>query len=185
LIGLVLSNSALGLYAAGLSFSHLPRFIAQGAAVVSFARIASRRLDSHAQAVRVMWRYTILGAVMTGLVTCTLFLLIPIILPLLFGAAFSPATQAAQILVLGSGIMSVRRLMAESAKGLGLPSLGSIGELVSWVIFLPAAILGARSNGIMGVAWAGTAAATGSLIVLTGALLVIGRGAGDPSQRTT
>ncbi len=165
LIGILLSPASLGLYAAGLSFSHLPRLVAQSTGMVSYPRIASKALHSRSEAMAEMIRYCAIGSVLTIGATAILYALIPRALPWLFGHDFTPATAAAQVLVLGSGVMSIRRLLAESARGLGLPTLGSVGELASWIIFVPAALFGAR-EGIVGVAWASTAAAGGSLSVL-------------------
>lgn len=134
MVGALMDTRALGLYVAALAFCNLPRFIAQSIGSVSFPRIASAANASIAwQLTRRSFR---IGVVAIGGCVAALFVLMPTLLPLLFGDDFSEAVGLGRILLVAAFFLSVHRLLTELARGLGHPGYGSITEVVSLAFFL-------------------------------------------------
>jgi O-antigen/teichoic acid export membrane protein len=167
LVGLALGPAALGLYVAGAAFVSLPRFLAQSLGMVAYPRIASTQGDGARR--RLLRRYVLVSAALCATIVCLLELVIGDLIELFFGAAFAPATEIARVLLLGGLFVSVRRVLADSARGLGHPELGTIAEVASWIALAVALPL-LLDEGPRGVATAMAAAYAFSLAVLAAAV---------------
>lgn len=179
IVGLFLSPAALGLYVVGVSFSNLPRFVAQSIGVVAYPHITATPDPARAQ--RSMWRFLFLSIVVCLAIVIPLEFLAGWMVPTFFGEAFAPAVGIVQILLVSSLFLGARRVLTDTSRGIGQPGLGTVAEIVSWLSLVPAIALLAPRLGAAGVALAFTASAAISLVVLIG--LVASRRAAPPSLR--
>ena len=152
MVGLLLDARALGLYVAAIAFCNIQRFVAQAVGAVSYPRIASERRGP--QAWSLTSRYFRIGLALVAVCTVILLLLLPVLLPLLFGEDFSDAVGLGRILLAGTFFLSVHRLLTELARGLGHPGYASISEAANAVIFLVVVFLVLSPITASGVAWA-------------------------------
>ncbi len=130
-IGLFLSPVALGLYVVGLAFTSLPRFIAQSIGMVAYPRIAAEA--DAAAARRAMWRFLWLTMGFCALVIGPIWAGAGFLVPFFFGGDFSGSVTVTRILLVGSMFLAARRILSDATRGLGLPYIGSIAEVVSWL----------------------------------------------------
>ena len=125
--GLILSSSALGLYVVGQAFGTLTKLVAQSASIVAYPTIVSR---GNGQAgLETMWRFFWAVTFINGLVTALLIVLVPILIPLFFGQAFTAAIPLSQILLIGAALAASRRILVEGLRGLGKPQVSTIAEI--------------------------------------------------------
>lgn len=177
IVGLFLSPSALGLYVVGVSFTNLPRFVAQGIGVVAYPHVAAQVDPGRAR--RSMWRFFGLSVLVCTAVIIPLELVAGWLVPTFFGDAFTSSVGIMQILLFSALFLSARRVLTDASRGLGLPSAGTTAEIASWVALVPGiALLGPRF-GPSGVALAFTISAAVSLFVLIVLVNVARRG--DPA----
>lgn len=168
-IGLLLTPAALGLYVVGLSFTMLPKFVAQSVGLVLYPEIASRSSpDARWAAVA---RSCALVAIMSGSIIAVLFVAAEDLISLFFGSEFAGATQVARILLLQAFVWSLRRVVTDGAQGLGYPGAATAAEVVSLLGFCSAVIVFAPTLTIAGIALALLMSSTASLVVLV--LLVV------------
>jgi O-antigen/teichoic acid export membrane protein len=164
LIGLFLPPVALGYYVAAIAFTNLPRFLAQSVGLVASPAVAAapdRREGRH-----LMWRYLWLAVVICTPVILALELTVGRLLPFLFGSAFEEAIPMSRILLVGALFLSLRRVLTDGARGLGRPTIGTIAEVASWVVLLPAVVVAAAAGDATDMAMAVTASAFVSLVVI-------------------
>jgi O-antigen/teichoic acid export membrane protein len=187
-IGLFLAPIALGYYVAALSFTNLPRFLAQSLGMVATPHVATR---NGRDAVREAWRFVGVALVMSAAVVAGLELVVGGLLPWLFGEEFEDAVPLARILLLSAFFLSLRRVITDAVRGLGRPTVGTVAELSSWIFLAPALVV-AAPGGVTDVAVAVMLSSAFSLLVLVVAV-VLGRSDGDaawvrrtpPVQRTS
>ena len=149
--GLMLSPSALGLYVVGTAFTNLPRFVAQSVGMVAYPAVASQPTPRLAR--REMVRFFVIGSLMSVGLVAILELLAAWMVPFFFGQEFEPAVQITQILLIGALFLSLRRLLTEGLRGMSLPGIGSVAELMGWVTVAPCFIVLVPRFGLAGVAW--------------------------------
>ena len=176
LVGLFLSPIALGYYVVGQAFSVLPRVVAASVGMVAYPQVAAER-DRHT-ARRAMWKFFFLGLTLSGLVVVALELMAGELISLLFGDDFTEATTIAQILLIASLFMAGRRVLTDGVNGLGHPGYGTIAEVTSWILLLPAVAILLPWFGAEGVALALAVSWGVSLLLLVGFALVAGRPTG-------
>lgn len=164
IVGLALSTYALGLYVVAVAFSNLPRLVGQSIGIVAFPAVA--RADGEGRTRHALLRFFLAGAVISSAVVAALWVLIPSVLPLFFGPEFREAVPVAQILLLAALCQSTRRVLSDGARGAGYPLLGTIAELSSWAVVLPAVVLLAPAHGLSGVAIALCLASATSLAIV-------------------
>lgn len=145
----------LGFYSVAMSASMVLNSISQSAGMVAFAKSAQvvdlDRFKDIAKAFRVCTWLKILG----GITLATLF---PILIPLVYGKAFSPAITIATILVFSNILYGLGNLLDECLQGYGHPKKSVVGRLLS---MLTLSILGlplVHSVGLTGLAWSYLAA---------------------------
>ena len=176
-VGLLLSPVALGLYVVGVSFTNLPRFVAQSIGVVAYPHVAAERDPVLAR--RSMWNLFWLSVLVCTAVIVPLELAAGWLIPAFFGDAFAPAVGIMQILLLSALFLSARRVLTDASRGVGLPILGTIAEVASWVALVICIPLLAPAFGASGVAAAFALSAAVSLLALVG--LVVRTGLGRPA----
>lgn len=162
-VGLFVAPAALGLYVAGLAFTNLPRFVAQSLGIVAYPRVAAQPDQSAAHAT--LWRFVLGTSVVCLVLAGSLAATVRWLLPFFFGPEFSGAVALTQILLGSAVLMSIRRILTDASRGLGLVGLGSVSETVSWALLLPLLPLLSLRYGAVGAALALVASSTVSLAV--------------------
>ncbi len=181
IVGLFISPTALGLYVVGVAFTNIPRFIGQAIGLVAYPHLAARADGLHAG--KTILRFMAVGFGLCGLAAGLVEIAVPWLVPRLFGQSFAPAVGIARVLLISALLVSLRRLLADCARGAGLPGVGSLAEITALALFpLVLVVVGGDATG---VAWS---------LVLSGAValavtaLRLGRGmarASGPAGNTT
>jgi O-antigen/teichoic acid export membrane protein len=169
-VGLFLSSSDLGLYLVALSFINLPRFISQSLSYIAYPYIAAEH--NHARQRAAVWRFFWVTIGINILVVLGLELVLAPLVAFFFGDQFAASVPAGRVLLVAVALLNARRILAEGMKGAGYPAAGSIAEVVSFVILIPAFLLLARSLHLVGVGVALAVSAAVSLVVLLALYLV-------------
>ncbi|MFZ1155514.1 MAG: oligosaccharide flippase family protein [Solirubrobacteraceae bacterium] len=172
-VGLFLSRIALGTYVVGVSFTNLPRFMAQSVGLVAYPNVAGT--SNKREARKKVWRFFWLVFAISLVICGSLEFLTPILVPFLFGSAFRASVGITQILLIGSFIVSIRRVLSDGMRGVGYPILGSLAEVTGLLLLIPALIVLIPTAGITGAATAMPVAAAGGLIVLLIGVAITGR----------
>ncbi len=177
LVGLFVSPTALGLYVVGIAFTNLPRLVAQSLGYVAYPHVAKKSDPRLAR--RALWGWGAVALVAAGAITVVLELAAGWLVPFFFGSAFEDAVPLAQILLLASLLVSVRRVLGDGARGAGSPALGTVAEAASTAVLVPGIAIVAGSYGVTGAAWMlVVAGGVGLLVMLAG----LARGA--PGRRS-
>jgi O-antigen/teichoic acid export membrane protein len=163
-IGLFLSTRALGLYVVAAAFMNLSRLVTQSIGLVAYPNVAGRR-DPQAAA-RAMWRFTAIGVAAAIAIIAALELVVDHLIVFFFGESFAPAAGVARILLLAALFLGVRRVLSDAARGANRPLAGTVAEVVSWAVLIPAMIVLTPLFGLHGVAWALVLASVASLCVI-------------------
>ncbi|MHB8656592.1 MAG: lipopolysaccharide biosynthesis protein [Solirubrobacteraceae bacterium] len=151
IVGLVISQAALGIYVVAVAFTNLPRFISQSIGLVAYPNIASGA-DGRGYR-RGIITFTLMTLALSGLTIIVTEVMLPFLVPVLFGSAFRPAIGVARILLISTLLFGLRRVLSECARGAGKPLIGSVAEAVCLVSLLPFVWL-FSSRGSEGVALA-------------------------------
>lgn len=166
-VGVALSATALGYYAAGAAFTTIPRVLAHSVGLTAAPLIARQRFGA-----RVSVRRTglVLGGLAIGTSAITALavgLSAEWLVPALYGDAFRPAITLTQILMVGGFLFAVRRILIDVLRGVGRPAAGWRSEVGGLVVFVGLAPVLSSTDAAAGVAWAFTIAAAvnvGSLL---------------------
>jgi O-antigen/teichoic acid export membrane protein len=169
IVGVFLTPLSLGLYVAASAFTNVPRFVAQGVALVALPQIASA--PDHRSRRSLLLRFFVFGSAVSLAAALLLEATVGYLIPALFGTTFSASVVLAQILLLGAWCLGARRLLAEGLKGAGFPFAGSIAE-VAGLLILVAALGLAIQNGVVGMAWAVTASFVFSFCVIVASTII-------------
>jgi O-antigen/teichoic acid export membrane protein len=181
-IGAVLPPAALGLYVVGTAFTTLARFVGQSIGLIAAPHIAGQP-DQSVQRRNIL-RFFGLAVALCGGITAVLVVAVGPLIPLLFGRAFTGAIGVSRILLVGAFFLAIRRVLTDSARGFGLPSLGSIAEFASILLFAPLVVLLKSSSGLEGVAVAFSAAAAFGFVILVLSYARALRNGGVPGERS-
>ena len=162
-IGLFLAPKALGLYVAALAFTNFPELISRGVGMITLPHVARTDVDRRRAESRSL---VIFSAAATGLVVLVLELTAGKLVPLFFGSDFDAAVTITRILLIGSFLWGIRRVLSDAASGAGRPGLASAAEVASWVTIVPALAVLLPLFGATGVATAMTVSSAASLLAL-------------------
>lgn len=152
LVGLFLAPVSLGLYVVAQAFTNLPRVVAMSVGMIAYPHVASQ--TDAAVARRAVWRYFLLGVLISALVIGGLEVVTGTLVGLFFGSEFAEATPIARILLLATLFMAARRVLTDGVNGLGRPGLGTMAEIASWVLLVPTIAVLLPRYGVEGVALA-------------------------------
>lgn len=164
ILGLFVSARALGLYVVGQSLTNLPMLMSMSIGWIAYPRISAERDARKAR--RLLWIFVGLSGAVSLLVCAVLWVACGFLVPLFFGHAFAGAVSVARILLVSAVFLSVRRVVAEGARGIGLPGLASVAEIALWLVLAPLAVLLGDRYGAPGVALALVAGSAASLAVV-------------------
>jgi O-antigen/teichoic acid export membrane protein/O-antigen ligase len=163
-VGLFLNPVALGLYVVAQALTNLSRVVAATVGMVAYPQVASQSDPRAAR--RALWRYFFFGVALSVLVIAPLEVVTGELITLFFGSEFSDATSIARILLLGTFFLAGRRVLTDGINGLGYPGLGTVAEVASWVLLLPALAILLPQYGAEGVALSLTISWGASLLLL-------------------
>ena len=179
-VGLFLTPVALGLYVAALAFTNLPRFISTSVGMVAYPHVAS--VKDPAVAKRKLWRFFTITVAACLAVVVALELTAGVLVPFFFGEAFRDSIDLVRILLVSALLIAARRILADGARGLGLPTLGTVAEVVSLLTLAPALPLCISRWGVEGVAIALVIAGATSLVVMLVGILFATRRSEHPAE---
>jgi O-antigen/teichoic acid export membrane protein len=151
IVGLFISQAALGIYVVAVAFTNLPRFVAQSIGLVAYPHVAADH--SGRGPARTIIMFTGLTLLLCGAVVGATELMLGLLVPRLFGPAFASAVSVGRILLIGSLLFCLTRTLSDCARGAGRPGLGTVAEIVSLVTMFPFVAL-LSGNGVDGVATA-------------------------------
>jgi O-antigen/teichoic acid export membrane protein len=180
IVGLFLSPASLGLYVSAVSFTNLPRFIAQSVGMVAYPYVARQRDERSRR--KMMWRFALAAALVCTLSVVVLELTVAKLVPFMFGSAFSAAIPVSRVLLIAGLFIALRRILSDGSRGIGKPGIGSIAEFASLALLVPCLLFSVQ-YGLLAVGWGLTGGAFGSFAVI---LLLLRGGrrsapAGQPS----
>jgi O-antigen/teichoic acid export membrane protein len=149
-VGLFLNPVSLGFYVVSVSFTNLPRFIAQSLGVIAYPRIAATtdRLETR----RLILWFVIGSAIIAGVICIVLELSVGFLIPFVYGHRFTAAVTVTRILLISSFIVATRRTLSDSLRGAGFPMIGTIGETIALVCMLPMLAVMISLYGLKGAA---------------------------------
>lgn len=179
-VGLFLTPVSLGLYSVALAFTNLPRAVGTGVGIIAYPNLAE--LTDPVAARRKLWRFFGVTVVVCAALVVGLELLAGWLVPFFFGDEFEDSVPLLRILLISALLVAARRVLTDGARGLGLPGLGTVAEIVSFVVLLPALVVFIDAWGVEGVALALVASGAASLLVML-AGLARGRGRHAPEGR--
>ncbi len=169
IVGLFISQAALGIYVVAVAFTNLPRFVAQSVGLVAYPHVAAE--DSRHGHARSILAYTGLTLVLCGIVVAGTELVLPFLVPHLFGAAFASAVAVGRILLISSLFFCLTRVLSDCARGAGRPALGTVAEVVSLASLFPFVAL-LSASGAKGVAVALVLASGAGVFSIVAGLLI-------------
>jgi Na+-driven multidrug efflux pump len=164
IVGVGLSSTALGLYVVAQSLTNLPRFAAQSIGMVGYPTISGQASAHEAQ--RSMWQFFWISVALCGALTALLELASGPLIRFFYGDEFESAIALARILLVSALLLGVRRCLADGARGLGRPTIGTVAEASMWVVLAPLVPVLATGYGVNGVAVALAIASGVALLVL-------------------
>lgn len=178
-VAVFLPPAALGYYVVSLSFTTLPRVLAQSFGFVASPVVASSR--THVAARRAMWRFSWLAALPCVVLSAVLWIVSPALTVLFFGPEFEPSAELTRILLFATALYCLRRVLTDSARGAGYPSIGSVAEVVALIAAVLLLAILVPKWGVAGVGYALIGSSSIALGILSAALLRAGRNSGAPA----
>lgn len=165
-VGILMSPAALGLYAAASALANVARLIGQAIGTVAYP-IAARDISSGRGIRNPQVLSLLLSAVILSMVAAVAgFAMADRLVPAIYGQEFSPAVPLAQILLVGSVFLSLRRVLSDIARGGSRPGAASIAEVIGWGVLVVGLVLLVPPLGLAGVALAVVAYWASTCIVL-------------------
>ena len=154
----------LGLYVVAVSSAGLSQMLSQAVQTVTMPGIAREPSDTERGTIlqSVFRRYWLLSLGIMLAMAVTL----PLLIPIIFGRAFSPAIWPAEVLLLASCFKGAEQVLGGGAGASGNPWLGSKASLVALVVTVGLLYALLRRIGIMGAAIATAAAYLAELTVV-------------------
>jgi O-antigen/teichoic acid export membrane protein len=158
-------NRSIGYYAVALTLAGTGiSVITNTFHIILFPQIAGE--PSPARKIRLLARGLRYSNLLIGATSVVLVCVVPWVVPLLFGQAFTPATLPAIILLLAGWPLAFRQIVARALRALGESRPGLIAEAWALGIFLTVAGPLSSLCDLAGVALASLAANSASLVYL-------------------
>lgn len=167
IIGLFLSPQALGLYVVAGAFMNLPRFVAQSIGMVAYPHVAALPSDGAPKVA--IGRFVGIAVVLCGCLVVVIELSVGLLLPLAFGAEFEAAVPVARVLLVAAFFTSIRRVLIDAARGLGMATLGTVAEVGAWLPVVPVLLIAGPGLTLNDAAWAmSISAVVGTAVMVVG-----------------
>jgi O-antigen/teichoic acid export membrane protein len=130
-VAALFSSEVVGFYAVASSISNIPRFIADGIVAVAYPHVAEQSREAGRASSR---RYMLVAVAMCGGSALAIGVLLPWLIPALFGAQFDDAVPLGILLLAGAALISIRRVGSDCLRALGKPGASTVIELITWVV---------------------------------------------------
>jgi O-antigen/teichoic acid export membrane protein len=162
----------MGLYVVAIAMSQLQSVINEAISPLFFAR--SGQVKAMATMDR-EWLFRRLRQtiIINAIISLFLVAAVPILLPLIFGKAYSGAMLIALLLVPAAGLRSMMRPFEEVLKGSGQANSQSVAIFSMMGVFLAGGLVAIMNNSIPGVAGSMILAALAGLFIVAGRLAQI------------
>jgi O-antigen/teichoic acid export membrane protein len=149
LIGGILSSRDLGIYTVAISVARFTSVFADAVRTIMLPSVTSKNLFQE-QVIEMLnffkkyWFFSIIFHLIFALS-------LPILIPFVFGNAYSEAVIICQILVVGSLFINAKTVLGGGIMGMGFPEIMSYVEVVGMIISLIFSILMIKFYGLTGV----------------------------------
>jgi len=144
----LLGTKNLGLYMVALSASAVIGSITRSAGLVSFTMAAQADKGDGFDRLAKTFRISVLLWLFFGGI---LALIMPLVLPLVYGNDFADAVNPARLLIVGSAFAGLANMLEQSVRGQGKAFVGLEGWLAGLVIMVISGIVLAKALGLSGV----------------------------------
>jgi O-antigen/teichoic acid export membrane protein len=125
----MVSNVSLGLYVVAVRLSEMTTLVADAIADALMPEMAASKAENKAE---LLWARSLrLAIYMHAVLLVPLWLGAPLILRILFGASFVPATGAFRWLLPAAGVWSLSSIVISGLRGFGYPGLSTIARFSS------------------------------------------------------
>ena len=150
LIGGILSNKDLGIYTIALSVAKFTNVVADAVTTIMLPSVTSKNLfqEKVTETLNFYKKYWIFSIFFHLIYAFSL----PILLPFVFGSAYSEAIIICQVLVMGSFFINAKTVLGGGVFGMGFPEIMSYVEVIGLVISLIFSVLMINLYGLIGVA---------------------------------
>ena len=165
LVGALLGTQMLGLYGVAFAFSSLANILGMSFSKLAIARVAVSRAEPAAERSYVA-RTLLLSAGLLMTVVIALEVVMGPLIRLTFGAAFVEATEASRWVVLGSALLSYRRVLIGVLQGRDRGRYASVVELALLPALLGAVAVAAALDSLPGVGVALAGVGLGACLLL-------------------
>ena len=120
------SNVAIGLYVVAVRLSEMTTLAADAIADALMPEVAASKVENRAE---LLWARSLRLAIYMHLVLLPpLWLAAPLLLKILFGERFVPATGAFRWLLLAAGVWSLGSIVISGLRGFGYPGLSTVAK---------------------------------------------------------
>jgi O-antigen/teichoic acid export membrane protein len=150
MLGAIASNVAIGLYVIAVRLSEMTTLAADAIADALMPEVAASKASDRAE---LLWARSLrLAIYMHLLLLPPLWLAAPLILKILFGQSFVPATGAFRWLLVAAGVWSCGSIVISGLRGFGHPGLSTLARFSAAVVTGAALLVLLPRMGITGAA---------------------------------
>jgi O-antigen/teichoic acid export membrane protein len=149
-VALFLSHTDLGFYVVALTIANAPQIVSNTVAYVAFPKASGAADEANRRVV--FGRYLRLALISAVAVTLALMVVVPWVLPLLFGRAFAPSVLICEILLLGLVPYALKLMYMQALKAWGHPLLVSRAEIAGLAVAAAALLALVPRGGLLGAA---------------------------------
>ena len=122
-----------GLYAVAVSAAMVVRAQGTTFGMVAFPTVAGGATHEAPASGAAIFRLSLLLNLLTA---CVIAGGASVLVPLIYGHPFAPATPIVEVLVFGMVAASLRQVLGDCLRGLGDPLAGTVAEIASWAVAL-------------------------------------------------
>ena len=169
-LSIVVNPAQYGYYVVATTLTSLTNLVGVSLGLVALPVVA-REGNPQTQA-RLARRYVLLTVALAVVVTVPLLVIVPTLIKVAFGSAFSPAVDAARILLVAAVSFATARALEACLQGLGRPLDSSIGEGVAVLVTVVGVVALVPALGIEGAAIASFLAYSGAALFMHRRLLI-------------
>lgn len=160
-LSLFASAGSLGIYVAAGAVGPVVVLVPTAIALILYPRaVRSSTADRRVTLARLL----LVGLAASILASPVMIVVLPRLVPLVFGTAFASAVPVAELLVLGYLFRGYTAMLVAMVRGAGRPLRASAGEILGLVLFAVCLLLLTRHYGVVGTAAALTVSAAAMLI---------------------
>ena len=149
LIGVFLSSRDLGIYTVAISVAGFTGIFANAVRTIILPSVAGResfqeKINETLKFFKKYWMFSIFFHIIFAVS-------LPIIIPLIFGNAYSESIIICQILVIGSFFVNAKNVLSGGVLGMGFPEILSCVEAFGMILSISISILLIRIHGLIGI----------------------------------